>query len=296
MMKTFLATFLVGACTAASAQTPAANPMPDGSRDMYAGLGVVSSAQYLGARERKVRALPLVQVAWSNGVFISGMSAGMHLSTNKRIEYGPLLSLHAGRDHHGSGDGAGGVEEVFSGILPAEPLEPVDPVDGKTGTRMAGAGKGLAGMGRIATALQAGGFANFYLSPRLRVVSSVQYGAGHGRDGLIAHLGLQHVARELGARHGFSMTAGANFVNRNYNQTYFGINDAEAFLGVREPYEAGGGLRDVHVHASWNWALSPSWVLASTARVAQLKGDARRSPLVQRSTQVTVSTGLAYRF
>ena len=48
--------------------------MPDGSRDMYLGVGAIASPRYLGAAERQVRAMPLVQVELSNGVFVSGLS------------------------------------------------------------------------------------------------------------------------------------------------------------------------------------------------------------------------------
>ena len=61
---------------------------------------------------------------------------------------------------------------------------------------------------------------------------------------------------------------------------------------VREPDVMG----PVFASARWNWALSPSWMLSSSVRVARLSGDARRSPLAERPTQTTVSTGLAYRF
>ncbi len=65
---------LAGACGIAQAQTPATNPMPDGSRDMYVGLGAQYAPRYEGARDRRATALPMLQVQWSNGVFVSGMS------------------------------------------------------------------------------------------------------------------------------------------------------------------------------------------------------------------------------
>ena len=87
------ALILAAACGAASAQTPANNPMPDGSRDMYVGLGVGSAPEWDGARHHKLRALPVLQVQWSNGVFVSGMSAGIHLSGSPQVEFGPLLTV-----------------------------------------------------------------------------------------------------------------------------------------------------------------------------------------------------------
>ncbi len=60
-MKTFLVFTLALLCGAAHAQTPASNPMPDGSGDLYIGLGVASGPRYLGASGRRTTALPLLQ-------------------------------------------------------------------------------------------------------------------------------------------------------------------------------------------------------------------------------------------
>ena len=58
-MNKFLALALVAVSSGASAQTPAMNPMPDGSRDMYVGLGLVSAPRYEGARDSERHALPV---------------------------------------------------------------------------------------------------------------------------------------------------------------------------------------------------------------------------------------------
>jgi outer membrane scaffolding protein for murein synthesis (MipA/OmpV family) len=269
---------------AAWAQTPAINPMPDGSRDMYVGLGVQSAPRYEGTGSRKVSALPVLQVQWSTGLFISGMSAGMHLSDSPTFEYGPLLAVHPGRDESGSGkvaDGIGGGETMgFSG-----------PID-----RSKKAGAGLTGMADIGARLQAGGFANYYLSPQWRLTGSLLYGAGKERDGARLELGVQRLAAVSGARHRVSLSAGVAVVNRNYNQTWFGVSVAEASSSRFPYYEAAGGLQDAHLGARWNWTLAPSWMLTSSLQAKRLLGSAAKSPLVERSTNLTVSTAIAYRF
>ena len=90
-------------CDAAMAQTPAANLMPDGSHDMYIGVGAVSRPRYEGSSDHRVSALQVLQVQWSSGIFIAGMSAGMHLSERPGQEFGPLLAFEAGRNVNGSG-------------------------------------------------------------------------------------------------------------------------------------------------------------------------------------------------
>lgn len=280
-MKKLFALVLVVSGSAASAQTPTTNPMPDGSRDMYAGLGVVSVPRYEGAESRRTRALPLLQVQWSNGVFVSGMSAGMHLSSSPTVEYGPLLALHPRRSESGSGGEIGGIEGAS--MLPIA-------------VRTSGSDNPLAGMGDIRTRLEAGAFFNYYLSPAWRLTSSVLAGAGNDRKGVRGELGIQRLAMQVAPHHTLSVSAGLGLANRAYQQSYFGVTAAQSGSSSNPAYYPDGGLKDLHIGARWNWALSPSWMLSSNVQASRLMGDARRSPLVERPNNVTVSTAFAYRF
>ncbi len=288
-MKTLLALSLAGACTAVGAQTPANNPMPDGSRDLYVGLGAVSAPAYAGGSERRTRALPLVQFAWSNGVFISGASAGMHLSQQPAIEYGPLLAFHPKRGHDGLAGNAGGIEQSS---VPGM----TRPSGGRGPMIETFAVEGLTGMDEVKARLQAGVFANFYVTPSLRLANSVLYGAGKWRDGMVWNVALQHTAADMTARHRLTYSAGLTMVNERYNASYFGVSESESFASGYPVHAPRPGISDVYLGAGWNWALSPSWMVVSRARATRLKGDARNSPLVQRSTNYAISTGLAYRF
>jgi outer membrane scaffolding protein for murein synthesis (MipA/OmpV family) len=267
----------------AQGQTPAVNPMPDGSRDMYAGLGAQSAPRYEGAGSRKVSALPVLQIEWSNGMFVSGISAGMHLSKQPTVEYGPLLAIQPGRDEDGAGTVADGAYVGFAG-----------PARGEKNTT-AGDGR-LAGMEEIGARLQYGGFYNIYLNPQWRLTSSLLAGSGRDHDGVRLELGVQRLALLAGERHRVSLMAGLSVVNRQVNETYFGVTAAESVRSRFPVYQPGGGLQDVHVGARWNWVLSPSWMLTSNLQAKRLLGDASHSPLTERSTNTTVSTAIAYRF
>lgn len=285
-MNKFLS-FVLGVGTLASgtvlAQTPAANPMPDGSRDMYVGLGLQSAPRYEGTASRRVSALPVLQVEWSNGVFVSGMSAGMHLSRSPTEEYGPLLAIQPGRDESGAGLAADGVGTTgFSPLMPGDKTVVL-------------AGR-LGGMDEIGARLQFGAFYNTYLNPQWRLTSSLLVGAGREHDGARLELGVQRLAFAAGERHRLSLTAGAGFVNRQFNESYFGVTAHEAARSRFAAYQPGGGLQDVHLGARWNWTLSPSWMLTSHLQAKRLLGDAGKSPLTERSTNLTVSTAIAYRF
>lgn len=255
--------------------------MPDGSRDMYVGLGVLSAPEWEGARERRVTAQPLIQVQWSNGLFISGMSAGMHLSDNPAVEYGPLLNIQPRRSESGSRDWLDGFEGSM--LNPSRNQPPPE------------AGR-LHGMDVVATRLEAGGFFNYYLSERLRLNNVLVYGAGNDHDGLRYTVDLQTIATDLSPRHKLSALVGLTAVNRDHNAAYFGVSEEESRNSGNRMYAPGGGLRDVHASVRWNYALSPSWMVSTQVQVKRLQGDAAKSPLVERTTNFTVSTGLAYRF
>ena len=258
--------------------------MPDGSRDMYAGIGAVAAPAYAGAKEGQVRVLPLLQLEWSGGGFVSGLMAGMHLSDTPALEYGPLLAIHPGRTRQGAGGvtDAGGRSSVFEGIGAGHATIPV--------------GSGMAGMNEVRARLQGGVFVNYYLAPSLRLTNSVLYGAGAERHGLAWSLGVQRTAIEITPQHRLTLAAGVTLVDRAHNARFFGVTQAESERSGFVAYAPRGGVRDVSLSLGWNWALSPDWMLASSVRASRLLGDARRSPIVERPGSVSVSSGLAYRF
>jgi outer membrane scaffolding protein for murein synthesis (MipA/OmpV family) len=282
-MEKLLVLALAAACGTASAQTPASNPMPDGSRDMYVGLGAVSTPRYEGAAGRKLSALPVLQVQWSNGLFISGLGAGIHLADDPSVEFGPLVAIQPGRRPSGTDSGVGGVG--YGGtVRPRVPPPPRPP------------GHGLDGMDEIGVRLQGGAFFNTYLAPQWRLASSVLYGAGNAHHGAVLELGLQRLAAELARHHTLSLSAGLAVANRDYNQAFFGVTGTEAMRSGYSEYRPAAGLKDVHLGARWNWALSPAWLLTSSLQATRLVAGAKDSPLVERPTNLTVSTAIAYRF
>jgi outer membrane scaffolding protein for murein synthesis (MipA/OmpV family) len=286
-MKKLLVLALATLCSAASAQTPAINPMPDGSRDMYAGLGVLSGPRYDGAGSRKTSVVPVFQVQWSNGIFVSGMSAGMHLSSRPSLEFGPLLQLQPARSDAGQSSGAigPGSQLTHGGFI-------MNPEVARSFT----GDNNLAGMDKIEARLLGGAFLNYYLTPEWRLASSWLYGAGNDHNGAIAELGVQRLAVAVGARHTLSFSGVVTVVNRNYNQAFFGVTPAESVRSGNDYYAPTGGLQDARISVRWNWTLSPSWLLTSNLQAARLLGSAKNSPLVERPTNLTVSTALAYRF
>ncbi len=266
-----------GLSGSALAQTPAPNLMPDGSHDLYIGLGAESHPAYQGARDTQVKALPVVQMQWSNGAFIAGASAGMHLSDQAQQEYGPLLMIEGRRSLSGTSTTAGSINNS----LGANPT----PANNK-----------LTGMEDIKPRVLLGGFYHFNMTDALRLTNSALYGAGNKYNGLRWNSDLRYQIAAFAPHHSLSVSTGVTIVNQAYNQAYFGVTAAEAARNQHNMYTPSAGVKDVHADLHWNWALSSSWLLTSALNVTRLQGSAADSPLVERRSNVTVSSALAYRF
>lgn len=288
-MKKLSALALLTTCCAAIAQTPAEDPMPDGSRDMYVGLGLQSAPRYDGANLRRTRFVPALQVQWSNGIFVSGMNAGMHLSGRPGYEYGPLLALQPRRDEGGVRTGVVDTSGAWGMVGGAS-------TGGGPVTYKILTANRLAGMEPVSTRLLGGGFFNYYVAPQWRLTSSVLWGAANDHHGAIAELGVQRLAADIAAHHTLSFAAGATVVNRDYNQAFFGVTMPDAIKSGNRYYQPGGGLKDVHAGVRWNWSMSPDWMLTANVQAMRLLNSAANSPLVVRPTNLTVTAAIAYRF
>ncbi len=294
-MRQYLFLALAGACSTVAAQTPATNPMPDGSRDMYIGIGAQSVPRYDGSDDNRTLPLPVLQIQWSNGIFVSGTSLGWHLSSSPAMEFGPMLTLSPRRDQDGVSLGVGSVGEGsgsrvgITSILPGGGIVP--------GNEGAVDDNRLRYMDVIKRRVLAGGFFNYYLSPKLRLTNTLTYGSGKDHNGARLHAALQYMMEDVVPHHSIVLSAGVSLVNSAYNETWFGVTKEEAErAGTKQYYEPGAGVQEVRAGVRWNWALSPAWMLTTGATVNRLTGDAKNSPLVERATNYSVSTALAYRF
>lgn len=285
----------LGGAGPASAQTPSPNPMPDGSYDMYAGAGLRSAPNYEGAGERRTRPTPALQVEWSNGLFVSGMIAGWHLSDRPGLEFGPLLALHPARSEQGSGvlDTPAYSASAGQGLVAAAP--PADGGKGAASDPAAATGPWFK-VRRIGPRAEGGLFFNHYLTRHLRLNNTLLYGAGEHRNGLRWTIELQRTAFEVAPHHTLALGAGVTVVNGAYNISYFGLRDEDVPKAPGAAYTPSGGVKDVHASLRWNWALSPSWLLASGVQASRLSGAAKASPLAERAGDITLSTALAHRF
>lgn len=87
--------------------------------------------------------------------------------------------------------------------------------------------------------------------------------------------------------------AGATFGDRTYMRSHFGVPAGGAT--ALPAFDAGAGFSSVDAGVEVMTAINRRWAVLGTARVSQLKGDARRSPITVEPTGYSISVGLAYR-
>jgi outer membrane scaffolding protein for murein synthesis (MipA/OmpV family) len=87
--------------------------------------------------------------------------------------------------------------------------------------------------------------------------------------------------------------AGASFGDRTYLRGHFGVPAGGA--SPLPAFEPRAGLYSVDGGVEVMSAINRHWVILGSARVSQLQGDARRSPLTMEPVGYSVSVGLAYR-
>ncbi|MCO5355302.1 MipA/OmpV family protein [Acidovorax kalamii] len=87
--------------------------------------------------------------------------------------------------------------------------------------------------------------------------------------------------------------AGASFGDRAYLRGHFGVPAGGA--SPLPAFDPRAGLYSVDGGVEVMSAINRHWVILGSARVSQLRGDARRSPLTVEPVGYSVSVGLAYR-
>ena len=164
-----------------------AQMMPDGSRDMYLGAAVTGSSATDDGAPRAAVLRPLLQVQWSNGVFVSASGvAGMHLSATPGVEYGPLLAASNARD----------------------------PEDGWR----------LRGTRRIKGTPDVGGFYGYYLGEQTRVTSNLAYDTS--AHGWRAQLAVQKTLPSLAAHHAVTLSAGVSLASGAVMEERYAVSAA----------------------------------------------------------------------
>ncbi|MFN0303846.1 MAG: MipA/OmpV family protein [Burkholderiales bacterium] len=247
--------------SSASAQAFDAVRLYGAARDMdggTVGLAAIAARRYQGSDEHRYMVLPLLDYQWRSGWF-AGTSNGIGFNFSGRpdISYGLRATADLGRKENRSA--------------------------------------ALAGLGNINPRPEFGGFFNYGIGRDIVLTSSLRYGAGDDRQGLLLDLGAVYSIR-LAPQWRIGLGVAGTYANTEYTQTYFGIDSAQAGRSGYAPYSPGAGVRDVRANVALSYQLSPKMTLTGALSAVSLQGDAKRSPLVRDSRTVNAIVGVGYAF
>jgi outer membrane protein len=224
------------------------------------GLGLGYAAAYPGSDTNKSRVLPLVKLEYGR-FFIGGEDAG---APGIGFRFVDTTSWKAG-------------------IVYAHDL---------TTPRKESDSARLDGMGDIGKTNRVGLFASYQY--RDFTLGSRLVRSGDDQGTRIDIFGKTRFDTGSGLR----LTAGptATWANREYNQTYFGVDaDQSARSGLAQ-YHPSSGLTSVAMEFGASYPLGHDWLFGSRLTLGRLMGDAAQSPLTEQSRLVSVSFFSLYHF
>ena len=150
---------------------------------------------------------------------------------------------------------------------------------------------------KVGFTVEAGAFAQFTVSDRVRLRGELRRGLG-GHDGWIGSVGADFVTRR---GDDWQLSAGPRltFADDAYNDAYFSVAPEDSAASGLPAYSAGGGLQSAGVTVGYLRQFTRRWGIYSYAKYDRLVGDAADSPIVRQHgsrNQLSGGVALTYTF
>lgn len=244
------------------------------------GAGIVSTPEYEGAKKSVSGFAPSVNVSYKTngyGTFsLGGKGLGLAWTAIDKDAYSIGLSL-------GQSTGR---------------------VDNKDGTTLRPGSKRLKGMGEIKSGTEFGVFGHYTVGVPIQF--EWVKGSGDGK----ADARTQKIDGHGGSRftlsteipwqlsNDFTLSFSPNIVwaDKKYNQTYFGVTSVQSANSGFKAYTARQGIKSVGLTIGADYKITSNWSANAALSLNQLRGDAAKSPLVQKKSQNTFYVGANYTF
>lgn len=168
----------------------------------------------------------------------------------------------------------------------------ISPSFNTVGEREASDNGDLAGMENIDRAYELGLRVSYGTGP-LTAFGSVRRGFD-GHEGVTGEIGAKY-RTDLSDRVSLWSGLSLGYGNGDYNDTYFGVNAAEAAPG-RPAYDIGGGFNKASITFEARYALTENLAVLGEVEYGKLIGDAADSPVVQDEYQPSLKLGIVRRF
>jgi outer membrane scaffolding protein for murein synthesis (MipA/OmpV family) len=156
----------------------------------------------------------------------------------------------------------------------------------------------LTGLGDVGVSVEAGGFAEWYVTPWLRTRAELRYGVG-GFEGVRGLLGADVIVPYGQWR--FAVGPRLTYGGSGYMETYFGVTPvqsavATAFGNPLPVYSAGAGFDLVGATAQLTYNFRNGFEAGVYGTYGHLLGDASSSPLTNDANQFMAGLSLSYTF
>jgi MipA family protein len=174
----------------------------------------------------------------------------------------------------------------------------------KNGTAFRPGGKLLKGMGEIKATEEYGVFGHVVAGIPIRL--QIMKGSGDGKPdaknfatkghaGTHAQLGTE-IPCAITTDVGLSFSAGLNWADKKYTQTYFGVTSAQAARSRFKQFTTKGGIKSVELGVALNYKIDKNWSAITNLNYSQLRGDAATSPVIEKKSQPMAAIGVNYTF
>lgn len=243
-----------------------ARPPANTGWQLRVGSGVLLNPTYLGADSYQLSVLPNIQISYDDLFFASVQNGvGFNLVRKNGWKVGPIVRFNFGRDETGN-----------------SPFRVVGDV-----------GNDLVGLNEIDFTFEAGGFVAYETrsySARLELRQGV-----NGHEGFVADISANKrgFGSIFGKRAIYSFGPRLQFGDANFNNSFFGVSNAESQRSGLGQYSAGGGLTSYGFGGNAIVPLNRKWSVFAFAGYDRLAGEAANSTLVQeRGSANQISSGL----
>jgi MipA family protein len=222
------------------------------------GAAAIAGRKYQGSDERRTLLVPLLDYQWKSGWFAGTTNGlGYNFSRQPDMDYGVRLTADLGRKESRS--------------------------------------SALRGLGDVDARPEVGIFYNYSLSPSLALTSSLRYGSGNDRNGLVVDFGAAY-SMVLAPQWRLGLGVSATVTNAKYMQSYFGVTPAQSTTSGYAPYTASAGLRDVRASAALTYSVNPRVAITTALSASSLQGDAKNSPITRKRSTATGIVSVSYAF
>jgi outer membrane protein len=155
----------------------------------------------------------------------------------------------------------------------------------------------LAGLGNVGTAVEVGGFVDYWATPWLRARVELRQGFG-GHHGIVSDESVDFVF-PIGPQWTLSGGPRMTLATAHANDPYFSINAIQSANSGLPIYSAGGGIRAVGLGTQARYQWTPQWATHAYIEYQRLTDGVGNSPLViQRGSpdQAMFGVGATYSF